>query len=294
VVSTTKTFTTGLLMPITRNDIRNYYDENTRLFLAFNNSKQAQNIHRSLWTDGVQTREEALNVTNEPIRAEIEAVAPSGARIADLGCGVGAGLFYIVPRLKGPALALGITLSPVQAQLANQFTKQNKMENQIFFAEGDFTRVPLERETLDAIYSVEAVVHAQEPEKYFQEASRLLRHGGKLIIVDDYRVARSFSPAETSWLDAYINGWHVPGVITVEKARLFAEEQQLQLIKNDNLTSYLHLRNLPNFLARTLYFIGKHIPIKHAILPSMLGSMALQQCLHMGIIEYRFLVFEKS
>lgn len=281
-------------MPITRNDIRNYYDENTRLFLAFNNSKQAQNIHRSLWTDSVQTLEEALNVTNERIRVEIESVTPSGARIADLGCGVGAGLFYIVPRLQEAASALGVTLSPVQAQLANQFAKQIGLGNQILFAEGDFTHVPLKGETLDAIYSVEAVVHAQEPERYFQEASRLLRRGGKLIIVDDYQASRSFSPAETNWLNAFKNGWHVPGVITVEQARLFAEEHQLRLIKSDHLTPYLHLRNLPNFLARALHFIGKRLPIKHAILPSMLGSMALQQCLHMGIIEYRFLVFEKT
>ena len=280
-------------VPITRNDIRNYYDENTRLFLAFNNSKQAQNIHRSLWTDGVQTLEEALNVTNERIRLEIESVTPNGARIADLGCGVGAGLFYIVPRLHEPASALGLTLSPVQAQLANQFTKQNKMEKHISFAEGDFTHVPLESASLDVIYSVEAVVHAQEPERYFQEASRLLRSGGKLIIVDDYQASRSFSPVEVNWLSAYMNGWHVPGVITVEQTTLFAEQHQIRLLKNNNLTPHLHLRNLPNFLARALHFIGNRIPIKHAILPSMLGSMALQQCLYMGIIEYRFLVFEK-
>jgi len=281
-------------MSITRNDIRDYYDENTRLFLVFNNSKQAKNIHRSVWTDGAQTLEEALNVTNEQIRTEIESVVPSSARIADLGCGVGAGLFYIASRLNGPALALGITLSPVQAQLANQFAKQNKMGKHISFTEGDFTSVPLKRETLDAIYSVEAVVHAQEPERYFQEASRLLRHGGKLIIVDDYRASRSFRHDENIWLNAYMDGWHVPSVITVDQAASFAAEHQLRLVKNDDLTPQLHLRNLPNFLARALHFIGEHLPIKHAILPSMLGSMALQQCLHMGIIEYRFLVFEKT
>jgi len=280
-------------MPTTHNDIRKYYDQNTRLFLAFNNAKNAQNIHRSLWTDGAQTLEESLNVTNERIRTQIESIAPTGARIADLGCGIGAGLFYIVPRLKEPAFALGITLSPVQAQLANLFAKQSKLEKQILFAEGDFTNVPLVGETLDAVYSVEAVVHAQEPESYFQEAGRLLRYGGKLIIVDDYQAARSFSPKDTSWLNAYMDGWHVPGVTTIEQATLFAEKHHLRLVKNDNLTRHLHLRNIPDVLAGILHFIGNHLPIKHAILPSMLGSMALQQCLHMGIVEYRFLVFEK-
>lgn len=281
-------------MPITRASIRNYYDQNTRLFLAFNRSRKAEDIHRSLWVDGVKTLEEALNVSNDLIRAEIETVAKTNARIADLGCGVGASLLHIVPRLQEPKSAFGLTLSPVQARLANRFAKHAELETQIHFAEGDFTRVPLANESLDAVYSVEALVHAPEPNLFFQEAGRLLQPGGKLMVVDDYLAARSLAPRESTWLQAYINGWQVPGVTTVQQAQTFAEKYHLKLIKNDDLTPYLRLRNLPNALAQTLLFLGNHLPIQHAILPSMLGSMALQQCLHMKVIEYRYLVFEKQ
>ena len=281
-------------MPITRDSIRTYYDQNTNLFLKFSrrNARKAQNIHRSLWTDGAQTLDEALNVSNARILNEIESVAPAHARCADLGCGVGASLFYIYPRLREPAPALGLTLSPVQAKLAQESAKQLGLQDQILFAEGDFTNVPLAND-LDAVYSVEAIVHAMEPEKYFLEASRLLRSGGKLILVDDYNAARPLSQAESKWLKAFVDGWHVPGVRTVERSISIAEKYNLRLLKNEELTPYLRLNNLPDALANMLLFIGNHLPIKHAILPSMLGSMALQQCLHMGIIEYRFLVFEK-
>ncbi|MEN9562004.1 MAG: hypothetical protein RIR73_248, partial [Chloroflexota bacterium] len=80
---------------------------------------------------------------------------------------------------------------------------------------------------------------------------------------------------------------------TIEQTVAFAEKNGLQLKKNDELTPHLRLRNLPDFLASTLLFIGEKLPIKHAIVPSMLGSMALQQCLYMKVVEYRFLVFEK-
>ena len=80
----------------------------------------------------------------------------------------------------------------------------------------------------------------------------------------------------------------------MEQVTTWAEKYNLRLVRNDELTPYLHLRNLPDLLARAILFIGNLLPIKHAILPSMLGSMALQQCLHMGIVEYRFLVFEKT
>lgn len=281
-------------MPITRDSVRTYYDQNTNLFLKFRgrSARKAQNIHRSLWTDGAKTLDEALNVSNARILKEIESVSQTNTRIADLGCGVGASLFYIYPHLHEPSLALGLTLSPVQAKLARESAEHLGLQNQILFAEGDFTSVPLAN-NLDAVYSVEAIVHAMQPEKYFLEASRLLHKGGKLILVDDFNAASIISQTDSKWLDAFINGWHVPGVRTVEQSISFAEKHNLRLLNNEDLTPHLRLRNFPNILARILLFIGNHLPVRHAILPSMLGSMALQQCLHMGIIEYRFLVFEK-
>lgn len=281
-------------MPSHHEIIRAYYDQNTSFFLAFRRTRKAENIHRSLWAEGTSTLEVALNVINEYILREIVSAAPTRVRLADLGCGVGASLIYIRPRLQDPAATLGLTLSPIQARLARQFAKSAGLEKQVHFLEGDFLSVPFDNESLDAIYSVEAIVHAQEPEKYFQEASRLLGPGGRLILVDDYQTTRPLGEAETKWLNAFVNGWHVPGVITVEQSRAFAEKYQLRLVKNEDLTPYLRLRTLPGPAASALLFIGNVLPIRHAIVPSMLGSMALQQCLHMKVIEYRFLVFTKS
>lgn len=273
--------------------VRNYYDQNTRLFLAFHRSAKAENIHRAVWMDSVETLQDALHLTNDRIRAEIETVVPIHARIADLGCGVGAGLMDMTRCLDEPDLALGITLSSVQAQLAGRFCRQAGLENKILFAEADFTAVPLMDRSLDAAFSVEAFVHSPTPERFFQEASRLLRPGGKLIVVDDFQAERPLSIPETEWLQAFMAGWHVPGVRTVEQVCQYGETYQLRLCRNENLTPYLHLHNLPDPIARSLRFLGRLLPIRHAILPSMLGSMALQQCLHQGIIEYRFLVFER-
>lgn len=280
-------------MPITRDSVRNYYDQNTQLFTAFGSSNRTQNIHRGLWTDGAKTFEEALNTTNEWIRAEIESVAPTDARIADLGCGVGAGLFYIFPHLTKPQYAVGVTLSPLQARLAGQSARQLNLSSQILFTESDFTCVPLENGSLDAVFSVEAIAHALDPKSYFCEASRLLRTGGRLILIDDYQASRTLLPAEQEWLNAFVNGWHVPGVRTVDQSETFANRYNLQLIRNTDLAPFLRLQNLPDIFAKLIRFLGNSLPIKHTILPSMLGSMALQQCLHTKIMEYRFLVFEK-
>lgn len=280
-------------MPAHRDRVRSYYEQNTQLFLSFGNGRRAQNIHRALWTDGVKTHEEALNVSNQRILREIESAVPSRARIADLGCGVGASLLHIFPCLAEPDYAVGVTISQLQARLAAHSARRMNVSDRILFMEADFTCTPLESNSLDAAFSVEAVVHALDPESFFDEASRLLRTRGRLIVLDDCRTARVLTDAEEKWLNAFIRGWHVPGVRTVEEMKRYATKSHLRLIQNTDFTPFLRLRNLPNPLAKLIRFVGDALPIKHAILPSMLGSMALQQCLHQKIIEYRFLVFEK-
>lgn len=272
--------------------IRSYYDQNTSIFLKFSSSRKAQNIHRSLWTDGARTLEDALNVANNRILNEIVSVTPEHARILDLGCGVGASLFHIYPRLQNPSCAVGLTISSLQAKHAFNSARQMNLHERIRFAQGDFTAIPLQG-PWDVAYSIEAVFHAVNPEKYFLEVSRVLRRGGKLVLIDDFQAQRSFSREDANWLMAFKDGWHLPGLSTVEEVKQWAGKYELSLIKDEFLTPYLRLRNLPDGLARTIRFLGNQLPIRHPILPSMLGSMALQQCLHEGIVEYRFLVFEK-
>ncbi|MBK6646377.1 MAG: methyltransferase domain-containing protein [Anaerolineales bacterium] len=168
------------------------------------------------------------------------------------------------------------------------------MQDHIRFAEGDFTSVPLPGEALDAVYSVEAVCHAVDPEKYFKEAGRLLRKGGKLILVDDYKSARSFNSSEQKWFNAYIDGWYVPGVRTIEQVVSFASKNGLQLKKNEELTPYLRLRNLPDFLASALLFPRRETSDQTCHLSVHAGEHGIAAMPAHEDRGYRMLVFEKN
>lgn len=268
--------------------IQNYYEQNTRLFLRFA-PNASLTIHRALWADGVTTHPQALNYSNDLIRAEIESLALPRARLLDLGCGVGASLNYLLSRLSMPTRGVGLTISEAQAQIARAHSSAN-----CHFVQADFQAIPLNGE-FDVAYSIEAFCHAVDPARYFQ-VERLLAPAGRLILVDDFlsdRVAQSLNANERRWLAAYQIGWHVPNVHTVAVNETLARENGLRLVRQIHLTPYLKLRALPDLPARLLRAIGKKIPARHPIVSSMLGSLALQQCLKMGIVDYRFLVFEK-
>ena len=276
--------------------IRRYYEENTRLFLRFVPTPGTYTIHRALWADGVTTLNQALNYSNELLLAEILSHTQSQSlerlQILDLGCGVGGSLFYLLTRLTMPTIGTGITLSGTQANIARQRAQQVGVIDKCNFIEGDFQSVPISG-NIDIVYSIEAFVHSTHSEKYLSEVARLLKPNGKLILCDDYLANRSLDSSEQRWLNAYQDGWFVPNVKTISHLEELARAHNLRLVSNRHLTPYLRLRALPNFLAEFLLAIGKLIPRFHTIVPSMLGSMALQQCLKMGIVEYHWLVFEK-
>ena len=130
---------------------------------------------------------------------------------------------------------------------------------------------------------------------YLEQVARVLKSGGRLILCDDFRAAREpRNENERAWLDAYQRGWYVPQLQTVARVENLAARAGLRLCVNRALTPFLKLRALPDVIARTLYAVGARLPVQHPIAPSMLGSMALQQCLKMGLVEYRWLVFERA
>jgi cyclopropane fatty-acyl-phospholipid synthase-like methyltransferase len=286
----------------TTQSIRRYYEQNTRLFFSLGGSSRAYSIHRALWMDGVATLDDALLTCNRLLLAEAQSVvAVSRLHLVDLGCGIGGTLFYLLERLQGSAIGVGLTISPLQAQLARRRSRQLALDGECLFVEADFLASPLALGS-DMVYSVEAFVHAASPQRYFDEAARLLRPGGRLVLVDDF-LAESPAPAQSSpsrepapqrWLEAYRQGWHVPNLCTAEQAIRLAEACSLHLRQETDLTPHLRLRTLPEGLASLLLKVGKRLPVRHAILPSMLGSLALQQCLKMGWISYRLLSFEKQ
>lgn len=286
-------------LPYSKRDaIRRYYDENTALFMRHGREQETFTIHRSLWFQGITDPARALHASNEMISREMQALRDSrlamhNRRVLDLGCGVGGTLFYLLtgdPQLCG----IGVTLSRVQAQLAAGRALQLGLDGRALIVQGDFQAIPV-AQSFEFVYSIEAFAHATLPAAYLAQVARVLKPRGRLVLCDDFRVGRTrLINSERAWIDAYQAGWHVPHLQTAAEVQELASRAGLQLLTDRALTAHLKLRALPDRVARTVHAIGSRLPLRHPIVPSMLGSMALQQCLRLGLIDYRWLVFEKS
>ena len=279
----------------TNKQIKKYYDQNTPIFIKIGRSSASANIHRAVWGEGVSNEEEAMTYVNKVILDEIETVSTEKSlKILDLGCGVGAPIFYLANRIKKEARFTGVSISGVQIKYAKKFHQQEHSKANCEFIEADFHNLP-DLPPQDAIFLVEAFIHSHNPEKLLQGIQNCLKPGGKLIICDDFlNQDNDVNTSSKKILKDFIQGWQVGSLWEVNKIKGVAENYDLKMTKNTDLTPYLNLWTLRDKIAHFFLYFYKLLPVKSTYWESILGGDSLQKCLITGLINYRFLVFTKS
>src|SRR5262249_47346787 len=124
--------------------------------------------------------------------------------IVDLGCGVGASLCYLASQL--PMRGTGVTLSPIQVEIAAQRIAEADLSSRVVCVEGDYSNLPPGVGTADLAYAIESFVHAPSPGAFFDQCHRLVRPGGLLVICDDVRGDIDHEDAGRT-IDEFCRGW---------------------------------------------------------------------------------------
>ncbi|KAL7309884.1 Delta(24)-sterol C-methyltransferase [Mucor circinelloides] len=101
-----------------------------------------------------------------------------GMKVLDTGCGVGGPLREVVKASNG-AHVTGINNNAYQLQRCEAYSIKYGLSDYTSFIKGDFTNMPIENETYDSVFSVEATVHAPRLEQVYSEIYRVLKPGGR-------------------------------------------------------------------------------------------------------------------
>ena len=274
--------------------VRDYYQANTWKFLLFGAEGA---IHRELWAPGVTSKSEAMHHVHGLVLEELRRMNSEGrARVLDLGCGVGSAALFLAER--APAQVYGVSISPRQVALARRWAaiRQPRLQGRCRFDEADFCAFPpsLEAEVrgVDLAFSIEAFVHAESAGTFFAQVARLLRPGGRLVIVDDF-LADSARP-DTPPLGDFISGWQAHSLLRVADVAALASSQGLALAGSINLSPFQRLGRPRDRLVRVLQ-PALRLARRHSLwAESLVGGDALQTSYRLGLLNYRLVRFDKS
>ena len=105
----------------------------------------------------------------------------AGRTVADLGAGEGA-LSLLLARCCLQVVA--VDLSPRMLMLLRDAADKAGLGERVRTVEGDLEALPLSDACVDAVFVSQALHHASDPKVALAEAARILKPGGRLILLD--------------------------------------------------------------------------------------------------------------
>lgn len=113
----------------------------------------------------------------------------------DVGCGGGGPSLHVADRTG--ARLLGLDISATAVDEARRRAAAQGMADRSFFFIGEFQRIGLDRASVNAVMSVDALTFAQDKAAALEEIARVLVPGGRLIFTSwDYRATPPDRPPQ--------------------------------------------------------------------------------------------------
>jgi arsenite methyltransferase len=125
-----------------------------------------------------------------------------GDTVLDLGSGAGIDCFLAAKRVGSKGRIIGVDMTPEMLERARENAKRTKYEN-VEFRLGEIEHLPVADSSVDVVISNCVINLSPDKRQVFNEAYRVLKTGGRLM-VSDIVLTRELPEAIKNSVEAYI------------------------------------------------------------------------------------------
>ncbi len=281
--------------PTAFRDIIDYYDKTRFDYqVAWLNDDNLA-VHFGFYDRHTHRHADALINTNR-IMARLAGVQ-QGMRVLDAGCGKGGSSLWLA-REYG-VRAVGITPVLSQVEEARQQAAQRGMQGQCKFLQADYCATGLDSNSFDLVWACESLCHARDKAAFYQEAGRLLRPGGRIVLAEYTRYLRPLAPAQEQLLLDWLNRWAIPDIDTAAEHEAHLQSAGFTGIRIEDYTPYafISLKNLHQIARRWLWanYILRALRVRSREQHhNITGSVRQFEALRQGLWFYALITAQKA
>jgi len=211
--------------PISGADVAFHYDE----LDYFYRDVWGEHLHHGLWRTGREDRETAVRQLAQLVAEQIQ--AGPGRRICDIGCGYGATARLLVADYETHVTA--ITISPAQHAFA---VSRSPASSNPAYLLVDWLANELPAESFDAAIAIESSEHMPDQPRFFAQAARVLRPGGRLVVCAWMSCPHPTTRQQSLLLEPICREGRMPHMAGEQEYRLLAESAGFQIERFQDVT----------------------------------------------------------
>jgi tocopherol O-methyltransferase len=209
---------------VSKNVIRWHYDLSTLFYRLL----WGRHIHHGLWESGESPSVAQLKLTQTLAAA---AAIERGDRVLDVGCGMGGSSIFLAKQLD--CQVQGLTLSPLQRAWASCSARWQGVARKTTFRCADAELAEFGGDSFDVVWSVECTEHLFDKGRFFQQAARWLRPGGRVAICAWLAGDRLTTDRDRDLVYQVCEGFFCPSLGTQENYRQWIEDAGLVVERSD-------------------------------------------------------------
>lgn len=229
-------------------DISDYYDQTLPHYQFWWKMSQSKAIHYGIWDEQTSNFQEALQNTN--IQMAVLASVQHSSKVMDAGCGVGGAAFYLARKFD--CKVDGVSLSERQIELANEYSVSLKLQEQTSFRVASYYETPFDDATFDLVWACESLCYADDKNRFFAEANRILKPGGK-IVVSEYFLTEKGKADKQQLIKRWGDTWAISRFSQLQEFKESIHKNGFQIVENKDFSKQIYKSSLRMYKA---YLIG--------------------------------------